>query len=144
MKVGLFAHRAEDLPIESLLHALSENGIEASVYRVRENWHTVSTDELRHNFASLSHIVLWASTRMPPAAWCALLAGYAIGIDCELYVVAPEEVEIHPYLGGFERVRDTDELLDELVRARVVYEQARRSDAAREELIAAGFALTDR
>jgi hypothetical protein len=144
VKVGLFAHRGEDLPIESLLHALSDNGIEASVYRIRENWHTVSTDELRHNFASLSHIVLWAENHLPPTAWCALLAGYAIGVDCELYVLAPEAVDVEPYLDGFSRARNSDELLEELTRARLVHEQARRTQNAREELIAGGFALTDR
>ncbi|MFO8065529.1 MAG: ankyrin repeat domain-containing protein [Spirochaetota bacterium] len=132
------------MPIEALLRVFSDNGIEASVYRIREDWKTVSTEEVRDNFRELSHLVLWGQKHMPPDTWCALLVGYAIGTDKDLYVLAASEVTLSSYFDGFRRLTDVDALEQELIRAKEGYERARQIENARENLIASGFALSDR
>lgn len=144
MKVGLFANASEDLPIEQLLRSLSENGIDASVYRVRESWRGMTTEQIRRNLGGVSHLVLWAKDRLPPQTWSSLLAGYAIGTDKGLYVLAPADVEAGEYLEGFRRLEEPQHLAEELIADRSEYERARGIAEAREELIASGFALTER
>lgn len=144
MKVGLFARTGEELAIEASLRVFSKNKIEASVYRIREDWRTVSAGEILGNLSALSHIVLWGRTHMPSDTWCALLAGYALGTGKELYVLAPEELTLSPYLESFHRLNGVHELEQELIRVKVGYEQARHVDGAREDLITSGFALSER
>lgn len=144
MKVGLFARAEEDLPLETLLRRLADERIEASVYRIRETWDTVTTQKLRDSFSSLSHVVLWAGERLPPSGWCALLAGYAIGSQKHLYLLAESRVEVEPYLSDFRRLSTLEELSGELLEEGRQYEQRRRRQEAREELIESGFALTER
>ncbi|MFP4565719.1 MAG: ankyrin repeat domain-containing protein [Spirochaetaceae bacterium] len=143
MKVGLFANASEELPIEPLLRSLSDNGINASLYRVRESWRGMSIAHIRANLGEVSHLVLWARDRMPPQTWSSLLAGYAIGTSKGLYVLAPAEVELEEYLEGFRRLETPERLAEELIGARSEYEHARLIDKAREELISSGFALTE-
>ena len=144
MKVGLFANASDSLPIEPLLRSLSDNGIDASVYRVRESWRGMTTEEIRRNLGGVSHLVLWAKDQLPPQTWSSLLAGYAIGTDKGLYVLAPADVEAGEYLEGFRRFEEPERLAEALIADRPEYEQARRIAEAREELIASGFALTER
>ena len=130
--------------MEQLLRSLSDNGIDASVYRVRENWRAMTTEQIRRNLSGVSHLVLWARDSLPPRTWSSLLAGYALGTDKRLYVLAPAEVEVGEYLEGFRRLEEPERLSEELVADKSEYEQSRRIAEAREELIASGFALTER
>lgn len=144
MKVGLFANASEELPIEPLLRSLSDNGIDASVYRVRESWRGMTTEQIRHNLREVSHLVLWGKDRLPPQTWSSLLAGYAIGTEKCLYVLAPADVEAGEYLEGFRRLEEPELLAEELIADRQEYVRSRRIAEAREDLIASGFALTER
>lgn len=143
MKVGLFSHASEDLPIEPLLRTLSENRIDASVYRVRADWRSIPTEEIRQRLGDLTHLVLWAESQLPPAGWCALLAGYAVGTGKGMYVLAPDRIAAEPFLGEFEHLTESDRLAAILVENRDTYESTRRAADARDDLIASGFALTE-
>jgi hypothetical protein len=144
VKVGLFTHASETLPIEPLLRTLSESGIEASAYRVRPDWTAIRTAQIRDRLSKLTHFVLWADRRLPPADWCALITGYAVGTGTRLFVLAPPTTETGAFLDGFEHIEEPERLAALLIGGREDYEGERRRDAAREELIASGFALTER
>lgn len=144
MKVGLFIHASETLPIEPLLRTLFASGIEASAYRVRPDWTAIRTAQIRDRLSALTHFVLWADTRFPPADWCALLTGYAVGTGRRMFVLAPPAIATGAFLDGFEHIEDARRLAAILIGGREDYEGERRRQAAREELITSGFALTER
>lgn len=144
MKVGLFAHASEEFPIEPILRELSDSGIDASVYRVRDSWREMSAERIGTSLATISHVVLWAGEQMPPADWCALLAGYALGTGKGLYVLLPEGVETDAYLRDFAHIHDPEKLAQSLIEGQAAYERERRVEEARENLISSGFALTER
>ncbi|MFP3959226.1 MAG: ankyrin repeat domain-containing protein [Spirochaetaceae bacterium] len=144
MKVGLYVHASESLSVTPVLRALSTHSISASVYRIRESWPLLSEQAIRANFASISHVVLWGDSRLPPDGWCALIAGYIFASDRPCYVLAPKRLEVPAYLGDLVRLHDVSLLVSRLAGGMQAYEQGKRSEHAREELIAGGMALTQR
>ncbi len=143
MKVGIFVGDDCTEGVQSLLKALERRDIPASAFRLSHAWSDVHTDEIRHNFATITHAVLFVSEGCTSASWFPFVAGFCMGRDLTV-VLFNGDASPPAFLSGYERFTNTTALSDFLEQELLIYQKAQRVEAAQAELRAAGFPATER
>lgn len=143
MKVGIFVGDDCTQGVQRLLKALERRDIPASAFRLSHAWSDVHTDEIRHNFATISHAVFLVSEGCAGSSWFPFVVGFCMGRDITV-VLYGGNTSIPAFLSGYERFSNVTALSDFLEQELLIYQKTQRVEEAQAELRAAGFSATER
>jgi uncharacterized protein len=142
MKVGIFLGEDCGKEVQNLLRALERRDIPASAFRLSQTWSDAHTDEIRHNFATISHAVFMLSSGCVQAGWFPFVAGFFMGRDLAI-VLFDRDADPPSFLDGYSRFGDTGSLGDYLEAELLISQKMQRVEEARSELSAAGLAVSE-
>lgn len=142
MKVGIFVGEDCTRGVQTLLRALERRDVPASAFRLSNYWSQAHTDEIRHNFSTITHAIFFLSDECRNASWFPFVAGYCIGRDMTI-VLYNGTAQAPSFLDGYPRFAETRSLSDFLENELLIAQKTQRVEQAQAELEAAALALTD-
>lgn len=142
MKVGIFVGEDCARDVQELLRALERRDVRASAFKLSRAWPQAHTDEIRHNFATITHAVLFLSRACINASWFPFVAGYFIGRDLNIVLynggTAPPR-----FLESYNHFSKVQSLADFLEQELTISQKTRRVEDAQAELSAAGYLIDE-
>lgn len=143
MKVGIFCEQVHRSIAEQMLRELRGLKIDAAAYQLGRTWQRLNSDEVRFNFAALSHLVIVIGAETASARWLGFVGGYGMGRNCPVFLYCPDGAVAPDYLRTFARVNDLVDLKREMTLAREVWRKSEIIERSREELQARGLGIAE-
>ncbi len=126
-----------------MLRALRDMRVRATAYQLGRSWQRLNSEEVRYNFAGLSHMIILLGSETTGSRWLGFVGGYGMGRNCPVYLFSPNGASTPEYLRTFTEIHSFDELKHEMELAREVWRKTELIEKAREELQARGLGIAE-
>ena len=143
MKVGIFCESSQRSLAQQVLRVLRSLRIPASAYQLGQNWQRLDGEEVRYNFAGLSHLIILLTSDPGKSPWLSFVGGYAIGRNCPVFLFSPDGVTLPEFLRNFGHITGVEELKKEMLLAHDVWRKTEIIERSREELSARGLGIAE-
>ncbi len=126
-----------------MLRELRGLKVDATAYQLGRNWQRLNSEEVRYNFAALSHLVVVIGAESTAARWLGFVGGYGMGRSCPVFLYCPDGAVAPEFLRTFTRLNDLVDLRREMTLAREVWRKTEIIERSREELQARGLGIAE-